>query len=350
MWRFCKKKGDKMTFCIAPFVHMVQNPDGHFRTCCMYEKPLKRKYKNIREAFESEENNIIRKRMLSGEKLSECNKCDIDEMHSGKNEISYRQTFNKKYDKSYIESPVFKNLEFSVSNKCNFKCIDCGPRFSNQFGPTINNDLPIREDVMHLDFLKILGGEPFLDKKNIDLLKMMPRKNMKLMLVTNNSIFPSDELLNLMDEFKYLNINLSIDGIEDIAEYVRYGTKWTRFERNFKRWVDWGNEREYCHIVPHFVLHSLNAPFFEESVEWSNIDFSWWSWDFLVSPSWLNMSYLPDHVKSHILNKNNILNKPLKDFLKLNKYNKKHFHQLLSTIDDVPDKMETYIDLFYRKL
>ena len=29
-----------MTFCAAPFVHMVQNPDGQFRTCCMYEKPL----------------------------------------------------------------------------------------------------------------------------------------------------------------------------------------------------------------------------------------------------------------------------------------------------------------------
>ena len=50
-----------MTFCIAPFVHMVQNPDGHFRTCCMYEKPLNGNYENIKEAFESEENTIIRK-------------------------------------------------------------------------------------------------------------------------------------------------------------------------------------------------------------------------------------------------------------------------------------------------
>ena len=44
-----------MTFCAAPFVHMVHNPDSQYRTCCMYEKPLKGKYKNIQEAFDSEE-------------------------------------------------------------------------------------------------------------------------------------------------------------------------------------------------------------------------------------------------------------------------------------------------------
>ena len=91
--------------------------------------------------------------------------------------------------------------------------------------------------------MKILGGEPFLDKKNIDLLKIVPRKKMKLMLVTNNSIFPSEEILNLLDDFRYLNINLSIDGIDEVAEYVRYGTKWTKFERNWNKWVEWGNKR-----------------------------------------------------------------------------------------------------------
>ena len=52
-----------MTFCAAPFVHMVQNPDGQFRTCCMYEKPLSGKYANIKEAFDSQENKIIRQRI-----------------------------------------------------------------------------------------------------------------------------------------------------------------------------------------------------------------------------------------------------------------------------------------------
>ena len=80
-----------MTFCAAPFVHIVHNPDGQYRTCCMYKTPLKGSHKNIKEAFNSEENQIIRKRMLSGERLHECEKCDIDEMHGGKNKVSYSQ-------------------------------------------------------------------------------------------------------------------------------------------------------------------------------------------------------------------------------------------------------------------
>ena len=41
---------------MAPFVHMVQNPDGQYRTCCMFEKPLEGKYNDIKEAFDSEDN------------------------------------------------------------------------------------------------------------------------------------------------------------------------------------------------------------------------------------------------------------------------------------------------------
>ena len=58
------------------------------------------------------------------------------------------------------------------------------------------------------------------------------------MLVTNCSIFPKQEMLDLLLEFKFLNINLSIDGIRDVAEYVRSGTKWSRFERNWNKWIE----------------------------------------------------------------------------------------------------------------
>jgi len=339
-----------MTLCMAPFVHMVQNPDGQYRTCCMYEKPLTGKYKNIKEAFDSEENQVIRKRMLSGETLHECEKCDIDEMHGGKTPLSYRHEFNTLYSQ-YIEKPSFRTLEISVSNKCNFKCIDCGPRFSNQFGPTIINELPDSENYKDLEFLKILGGEPFLDNRNIELFKQIPRKNVKLMLVTNNSIFPDEDTLELLSEFKHLNINISIDGIKEVAEYVRYGTKWARFERNWSKWMLWKKERKNtCHVNPHFVFHNLNAPFFKETLDWSNIAFQGWSWDFLVAPEWLNMSYLPDSLKNYILEENQMIKKPLKKFLSLNCYNKTHFKHLLSKISDVPDQMEDYVDLFYRNL
>ena len=353
-----------MTFCAAPFVHMVQNPDGQFRTCCMYEKPLEGKYANIEEAFDSEENNIIRQRMLSGEKLPECIKCDIDEMHEGKVKKSYRGEFNRLYGE-FVKDPKFKFLEISVSNKCNFKCIDCGPRFSNQFGPTIENELPSEENFEDVVSLKILGGEPFLDKRNIKLLEMVPRHQIDLMIITNNSIFPNNYVLDLLADFKLVNLNISIDGIKTIAEFVRWGTTWSRFERHWYKWLDWINmDKHTRYFCPHFVLHSLNAPFFDDTIKWSNIPIIDWSWDFLYTPKWLNVSYLPDHIKEYILEKNKNVKEPLEKFLYSNKFDKKIFKQLLNQtvyneigtgediriVDNVPDVMDDYIDLFYRNL
>ena len=45
--------------------------------------------------------------------------------------------------------------------------------------------------------------------------------------------------LDLLSEFKHINLNISIDGIGRIAEFVRYGTKWSKFERNWNKWLKW---------------------------------------------------------------------------------------------------------------
>lgn len=343
-----------MTFCAAPFVHMVQNPDGQYRTCCMYDKPLTGKYNDIKEAFDSKENEKIRKRMLSGEKLPECIKCDIDEMHVGKQQISYRQEFNERYGKRYINNPVIKSMEISVSNKCNFKCIDCGPRFSNQFGKTIINKIPNYDYFDNVDYIKILGGEPFLDKRNFELFKNIPREKITLFLVTNNSIFPNDDILKLLMDFKHIDINISIDGMGEVAEFVRYGTKWKRFERNWNKWFDWQvDKRHKVHIEPHYVLHSLSGAFFQETLDWSNINPQWWSWDFLNEPYWLNMKFLPDNIKEYILNNNkkfdDSFNGALTNFLKSGSYSETHFTELKRYIlnSNIPDKMEEYVNLFF---
>ena len=291
-----------MTFCAAPFVHIVQNPNGEYRTCCMYEKPFKGKYKNIQEAFDSEENSKIRNRMLSGEKLPECHKCDIDEKHRGKAVPSYRHFFDR-YAR-YKETPVFKTLEISVSNRCNFKCVTCNERFSNQFGPTIDNEIPDEEYFKEIEELKILGGEPFLDKRNIELLKKVP-KNIKLMIVTNCSIFPNEDILNLLSEFKNLNLNISIDGINDIAEFVRHGTKWSRFERNYLKWkVYCEGRKNKFDLIPHIVIHSYNAPFIQQTIDWLDLPLIDMSFDFLNQPEWLNISYLPVDIKQYIIDSN----------------------------------------------
>ena len=331
-----------MTFCAAPFVHMVQNPNGQFRTCCMYEKPLEGKYANIQEAFDSEENAVIRQRMLSGDRLPECQKCDYDEEHAGKSVVSYRSHFNNTYPKT----DGLRSLEISTSNICNFKCITCDEEFSNQFGETNINELPDPKIYEKLESLKLLGGEPFLDKRNKTILQQVPRKDCELHVVTNGSIFPDDYTVGLLNQFKATSISISIDGIGDKAEFVRPGTKWSRVERNYKKWALLRDKPRFS-VHPHYVVHSLNAPYFEEFLEWCDLPFHLLSWDFLVSPKHLNISYLPDKIKTYILDRNPTLRDSLEKFIYTNEYNERHFNILGAVSFHAPDSMDEYVEYFY---
>ena len=61
-----------------------------------------------------------------------------------------------------------------------------------------------------------------------------------------------------------IDINISIDGIQEIAEFVRSGTKWSKFEKNWNKWFKWQSKigKHQVFIEPHFVMHTLNAPFY----------------------------------------------------------------------------------------
>ena len=113
-------------FCMAPFVHIQRNSYGEFNPCCMFSDRIYSEYDSIHDAFNGKENNILRQRMLKDEKIPGCDKCYRDES-LGKS--SYRQRFNNRYDKKYIENPKIKELELALGNKCNYKCVDCNTKY-----------------------------------------------------------------------------------------------------------------------------------------------------------------------------------------------------------------------------
>ena len=52
------------------------------------------------------------------------------------------------------------------------------------------------------------------------------------------------------------------DGIGDVAEFVRYGTKWSRFERNFDK------QLKHFFVIPHYVFHTLNSTDLTDTIKW----------------------------------------------------------------------------------
>ena len=53
--------------------------------------------------------------------------------------------------------------------------------------------------------------------------------NITLQIFTNLQLF-NDRIVKLLEPFRYIDFILSIDGIGDTYEYIRYPGKWSRIE------------------------------------------------------------------------------------------------------------------------
>jgi MoaA/NifB/PqqE/SkfB family radical SAM enzyme len=109
----------------------------------------------------------------------------------------------------------------------------------------------------NLDRLYITGGEPFLIKKVeeiVDYLVESRNTHMTVEFSTNCTRLNTD-VLRKLNMFKAVNINLSLDGVGDVHEYIRNPIKWPVVDRNIrmmKRLL-----RASITITP--VIHIYNA-------------------------------------------------------------------------------------------
>ena len=93
------------TFCMAPFRRMTGGPEGTYRTCC-YHPPIKKRYTNVIDAFRGEEMQILRKRMLNGDHIDECESCYY---YDSIGELSQRQVMNQEHE--YNDDVFLEGLE-----------------------------------------------------------------------------------------------------------------------------------------------------------------------------------------------------------------------------------------------
>jgi MoaA/NifB/PqqE/SkfB family radical SAM enzyme len=88
----------------------------------------------------------------------------------------------------------------------------------------------------HVRSISFLGGEPFESPIPLAILRMLKRQRGTLSDVTvhfqtNGSLIPSDELMSLAAECNRVKFNMSIDGVGDRFEYIRYPLRWERIEK-----------------------------------------------------------------------------------------------------------------------
>ena len=160
------------TLCMAPWVHTYIGPDNRRNLCCVSNINFDEN-QELKDAWNSNKIKNIRKKMLDGEEIEECYRCDPDAEHS------YRKYWNYKFSDKIgdvisktNEDGEFNGLPISVdyrTNICNFKCKTCNEIFSSSIHQEYHKLGLISDD--HAEYhSNILANNGRIIKNEIDLL------------------------------------------------------------------------------------------------------------------------------------------------------------------------------------
>ena len=312
-----------MPFCIAPFVKINHDLTGSYRPCDVHPE-YQGKYKSAEEAFNSDEVELTRIDMIYDIHRPECSNCykmedvGISSRRQHLNNM-YADEVNAIKNNSKIRFPIM-DLEMSFDNICNFKCVTCSPTFSSQWekelGPVEKSIQDLNADIVkHLKHLTLLGGEPFLNKRVYDnnFFKIMNEnfnfKESLLVLYTNNSIELKEHWYHLLSKVEKLCIILSLDGINEVGEYVRYGMRQELFDKNLEIWKKFYDKPNV--VISDYISTGINISYVVHNMNIFNIEKTQKKYDVPIilesihNPRYLSPAILPDNIKSQIIKKNN---------------------------------------------
>lgn len=176
---------------------------------------------------------------------------DNDVIPVGCQGCTRREDSNQWYkDNGYTDTAVeLIRLDYWTGDTCNLRCAICSPQYSSAWKQEL--EIPIAErkqtvnyiwktlDLSILKYIHFNGGEPLLSKEHVKFLEAVPTKSqVHINYNTNGTIRPSAHLLELWKEFKLVQIDFSIDDIEQRFEYQRYPAKWNEVTDNLQWYID----------------------------------------------------------------------------------------------------------------
>ena len=304
-----------MTRCWLSETHLAINPQGLVGPCCRNsgkETQLSLENKTIDQVFEDEKLVDIRNRLRNNERVAECRKCWIQE---DAGILSMRQQFNTQADWDKLDSlDTFErihSLEIAFSNHCNYRCRMCNTFFSSKWlkdDELLGNPVPDKlllepdldfyqiDQLVNLHHIKMLGGEPFLSKQHKRLLQRIPLAQMYLEYVTNGSIWPDDEVVEMWKQVRRLRFIVSLDDIYEPFEYFRTDGDFATVERTFAHINELQKHRSVEPNI-HCVINVLNMYRLDQIVEYLLTNLPNWNFTFdtLVHPEFLRVSQWSKH-------------------------------------------------------
>ena len=286
------------TMCLAPWVHTYLSPQTERRMCCASREPAQNFEQYIDtssgtgryipvtldEHWNSEHMKSVRRRMMAGETLPECEVCNDRLLNTSVYRDYFGHLFGGRLDQIWNSTdpdgstsmrPV--SWDYRFSNLCNFKCRTCGDMLSsaweseqkthnmvNWADPKNNwmrNDIrgaiqSFQQDQVEAEFSHAVeqhlveevywvGGEPLMyeqhwrymqriielgDGKNV-----YARYNTNLSRVNYRGI---DLYRDILAHIRDWQICASLDGTGATGEYIRTGLDYSAFLSNFQQGLE----------------------------------------------------------------------------------------------------------------
>jgi hypothetical protein len=354
-----------------PFTGLATREDGAIKICCRSQPIGWIQEQSLEEAWNSDKMKTVRKQVLNGERPDVCKPCfDLEDQgvqslrqrHIAdvipESRINlYPNALNKLRD-NYSMPFEFPTIEIKINNLCNLKCRMCNPLDSTSWkdwnavekfyekennylvstvrnltkkpgqyiGPFDNSKNwwnSFEKLLPYFRRIEFAGGEPLMDPYHYRILDMLAPygNNIELKYATNGTTLGIKKGRTIYDywpKFKSIAVNVSIDGIHDVYEYIRGNGKFKTIEDNIKIFKTFTN---VSRIVGAFTVQTNNIMQIDQVINYFLNDLEIVFYSHRVNyPRALSAQTLPAPLKKIVIKKLKTVQQIYKSYPIIKKY------------------------------
>ncbi len=311
-------------FCILPWINQEARTNGEIGVCCVMQETAPginlADGHTLKDAWDSEWLANLKQDFLDGKKPESCYNC-WNEEEAGIESKRLRELKKFPHHIDNLEHTKPKSMDLKLGNICNTKCRICTGFASsqwvpeeierdgetNQFAhlmgrlgrwPELNEKFwdDIENQIEEVESLEFFGGEPFLIKRHFDILQTLVdkgrAKDITLSYNTNGSIYPKQHM-DLLKEFKDVQVFFSIDGVGERFNYIRHPQQFDEVIENYWKFKN----TNFIRTNVFYTVSIFNVMYMDELLKYDaehNID----------GEIHFNMVYVPQHISPKALPKN----------------------------------------------
>lgn len=320
-----------MPFCFSPWTNVDISPQGKISPCCKfrheyYDYPRHNIItSDLDEYTQSDLIKEIKQDFVNGHWPAGCERCRIEEENSveSKRQLDYIR-WKEQYDSYDIDYGGYLTASVAFGNTCNLKCITCGPHNSSRwykehkdiYSTSVKPNHFYKEnfvddftsqcpELIHLD---IPGGEPFLSgiaqqKKLLEhYISNNQAKNITLHYTTNVTEYPDEQWWELWKHFKEIDMQISVDGVGNQYEYIRYPGKWNKCNTVVDLYLQAEDKLDNFRLSVSHTLSAFNVLYLDDFFSWCKTKGLPRPWVGRVhSPTAYRIGVFPESVKNKII-------------------------------------------------